>query len=267
MTGIITGKDSRTCGVAWNFGPSADIALQPLWARHYETFGSDPYVSSVMTRSMIRGLQRADLSSKDYDYAANASALGLEVFQTVTTTKHWVGYSNPDTGADRSDSTVPDWLLQRYYLPGFAAALAEGTNAVMLNSGTMNHIPGHSDRARIEGLLRQQLGFDGFTLSDYEDVQNLFTKHKVASTLDEAVKLAFTSGLDMAMAPWDLAIAASLHKQVQSGAIPRSIIDQAVRKILLAKKAAGLFARPFGFSENVCASRVIVFDDNTDLLP
>jgi beta-glucosidase len=230
----------------WNFGPVIDIGLQPLWARHYETFGDEPYLVSVMTRAAVRGMQRPDVSTAQFNYAR----LGQNTTLCGTTLKHWIGYSMPNSGADRTDATVPDWILQRYFLPAFSGVLAEHPASVMLNSGTMNKVPGHSDKQNIEGLLRTQMKFNGFTLSDYEDVQNLFTKHRVAASLTEATRMAFDSGLDMAMIPWDMTVANELLKVVQAGAISQARIDLSVKRIIEVKDQLGLFENPYGYPDN-----------------
>jgi beta-glucosidase len=233
----------------WNFGPVIDIGLQPLWARHYETFGDEPYLVSIMSRAAVRGMQRPDLSTNNFKYERP----GQNTTLCGTTLKHWIGYSMPDSGADRTDATVPEWVLQRFFLPAFAGVLAESPASVMLNSGSMNKIPGHSDKQSIEGLMRSRMKFQGFTLSDYEDVQNLFAKHKIAPSLTEATRIAFDSGLDMAMVPWDMTIANELLKLVQAGTLSQARIDMSVKRILDAKEQLGLFENPFGYPDNAAS--------------
>jgi beta-glucosidase len=225
----ITAAESRAAGVAWNFAPILDLGRQPLWPRLYETYGEDVYLASVLGASAVRGYEGEGLA----DPRRVASCL-----------KHYVGYSFPATGHDRTPALIPEATMREYFLPPFAAAVAAGAHTVMVNSGEVNGIPGHVNRFLLDDVLRRELGFKGVVVSDWEDLKKLVGIHRVAATEKEATRRAILAGIDMSMVPRDFSFSNLLVELVEEGAVPPARIDEASGRILTLKAELGLFDEP-----------------------
>jgi beta-glucosidase len=225
----ISAMETRAAGIPWTFSPVLDIGRQPLWPRFYETFGEDPYLAKVMGVAFVRGMEGSDVASQD---------------RVATSLKHYVGYSLPLTGRDRTPALIPENYLREYLLPTFAAAVKAGARTVMVNSAENNGIPGHINRHLLTEVLRDELGFKGFVVSDWEDIKKLVTIWHVAATEKEATRMAVMAGIDMSMVPLDYSFADHLLALVKEGAVPQSRIDEAVRRILRVKFELGLFEKP-----------------------
>ncbi len=227
--GAITSYEVKASGIPWNYAPVLDVCRNPLWGRVFETFGEDTYLTTAMGQAMIRGAQGNNIAG---DYA------------TAVCLKHFWGYGHPANGKDRSPTYLPERMLRQIHLPPFAAAIEEGALTVMLNSGSVNGIPSHADPYLITDILKGELGFEGFVISDWEDIMNLVNTHQVAKDEKEAVKLSVNAGLDMCMEPYDASFAEMLVELVQEGEVPMQRVDDAVRRILRVKMTLGLFERP-----------------------
>ncbi|HYT66513.1 MAG TPA: glycoside hydrolase family 3 N-terminal domain-containing protein [Vicinamibacterales bacterium] len=225
----IAAAETRAAGIAWNFSPVLDIGRQPLWPRLYETFGEDPYLASVMGAATVRGYQGADPSSPQH---------------VAATLKHYVGYSFPTSGHDRTPALIPDITMREYFLPTFAAGVKAGALSVMVNSGEVNGVPGHVNKYLLTDVLRGELGFEGVIDSDWEDIKKLVTIHHVAATEKEATRAAVLAGIDMSMVPSDYSFSDLLAQLVTEGAVPIGRIDDAVTRILTMKARLGLFVDP-----------------------
>ena len=225
----ITAIETRAAGIPWSFSPVLDLGRNPLWPRFWETFGEDPYLAKVMGLAFVRGLEGTDVSSD----SAVASSL-----------KHYMGYSFPLTGRDRTPAWIPENYLREYFLPPFDVALRAGARTVMINSGEINGVPGHINRQILTDILRNELGFKGFVVSDWEDIKKLVNIWRIAATEKEATRLAVMAGIDMSMVPSDYSFADLLIELVKEGAVPQSRIDEAVRRILRVKFELGLFEKP-----------------------
>ena len=254
-TNQVTAYETRAAGIPWNFSPVLDLGRQPLWSRFQETFGEDPYLASALGVAAVTGEQRDPRASLDSllgagqparrrgrsgSKASPVRALGGDVF-VAATGKHYLGYSAPLNGKDRSTAWLPDRALQEYYVPSFRAAIDAGLRTVMVNSGDINGVPVHASHEILTDLLRGQLGFTGVAVSDWEDIVRLHTVHHVAATEKEAVRMAVMAGVDMSMVPYNLSFHHELLELVREGAVPRSRIDEAVRRILTLKFELGLF--------------------------
>jgi len=215
----ITGYETRASGIFWNFAPVLDVGRQPLWSRFFETFGEDPYLVSTLGATAVRAEQR---------YVA-------------ATGKHFLGYSDPLTGIDRTTAWIPDRQLREYFVPSFAAAIGAGLQTVMINSGDINGVPVHASHEILTDLLRRDLGFNGVAVSDWADIIRLNTVHHVAPTRKDAVRMAVMAGIDMSMVPDNLSFYDDLLALVKEGSIPVARIDESVRRILKLKYALGLF--------------------------
>jgi beta-glucosidase len=204
---------------------------------------------------MVRGHEAKDNSNSDFPYDSSARN-GTK--QVGTIVKHFIGYSTPDNGEDRSDATVPDWIMERYHVPAFRSAIAAGAAAVMLNSGSVNRVPGHANAKLSIELLRNKLKFNGTLVSDYQDVTKLVNVHRAVPNFREAVRTAVNAGLDVTMIPdqW----APTLLDLVNSGAVPVSRIDESVRRILKMKSDLGLFdaSTNIGFPKNTFALTILL---------
>ena len=226
----ITALETRAAGIPWNFNPVLGLARQPMWPRVFETFGEDPYIASVMGATYIRAQQGGDIS---------------KVTKVATCMKHYLGYSAPRSGKDRTPAYIPDRELRQYYLKPFAAAVEAGTVTCMVNSSEINGVPVHSSTFYLKDLLRDELKFKGFVVSDWADIENLYTREKVAKDRREAVKMAVMAGIDMSMVPYDYSFYDTLLELVQAGEVPMQRIDEAVADILRVKFQLGLFERPY----------------------
>jgi beta-glucosidase len=219
--GEITGEEAYAAGLRWNFAPVLDVGRQPLWPRFYETFGEDPWLAAQLGRADVAGMQR---------------------FGRVTATaKHYLGYSNPRSGHDRTPAYMTVREVRESYLPPFAAAVRAGVGTVMVNSAEIDGEPLHASRYWLTDVLRGELGFEGVVVSDWGDIEYLNTRHHVAPTLKDAVRMAMQAGIDMSMTPDNYRFYDLLLELVREGTIPESRIDQSVRRILMLKADLGLF--------------------------
>lgn len=227
--GRITSYEIKASGIPWNYAPVLDVCKQPMWGRIFETFGEDTYLVTAMGDAMIRGAQGEDIGS---------------LYNSAVCLKHFWGYGHPANGKDRSPTYLPEHLLRQIHLPPFASAIENGALTVMLNSGSVNGVPSHADRYLITDILKGELGFTGFVISDWEDIDNLVKTHQVAANEKEAVQLAVNAGLDMCMEPYDASFAKYLVELVNEGKVSMERVDDAVRRILHVKMQLGLFENP-----------------------
>ena len=182
--------ETRAIGIPWNFSPILDLGIDPRFPRQFETFGEDPLLVGTLSRSMIRGFQgdKNDTSNK---------------FNVASCLKHFVGYQAVISGKDRTPAYIPDNVLSEYHIEPFKEAIKDGAKTVMISSGLINGIPVHANYELIIKTLREKLGFEGVILSDWEDINKLHTRDKVAKNKKEAIKIAINSGIDMSMIPYD----------------------------------------------------------------
>lgn len=225
----IAAAETRKAGIPWTFSPVLDAGRQPLWSRLWETFGEDTYLAIVMGLATVRGYEGSDLSSP-----VNVSA----------SLKHYVGYSFPTTGGDRTPALIPENTLREYFLPAFAAAVKGGAHTVMVNSSEVNGIPGHANARLLKDVLRGEMGLQGFVVSDWLDIKKLVGVHHIAANEKEATRIAVVAGIDMSMVPSDYSFSNLLLELAQEGKVPVSRVDEAVRRILTVKFQMGLFDDP-----------------------
>ncbi len=230
IMGEITAYELRASSIPWNYAPVLDVSWQPLWGRIFETFGEDTYMNSVMGEAFIKGSQGESLSD-------NTSA--------AVCLKHFIGYGMPVTGKDRGSAIIPERYLRQYHIEPYRGAIEQGAITVMLNSGTVNGVPGHADKYLITDILKGELGFKGLVISDWGDINRLAETHNVAHDSREAAKIAVMAGLDMNMVPYDAGFAKHIVDLVRDGEVPMSRIDDAVRRILFVKFKLNLFEEPY----------------------
>jgi beta-glucosidase len=222
----ITAYETKASGIPWNFNPVLGLGRQPLWSRFYETYGESVYLVSQMGKQHILGHQENRISS-------DANVLACM--------KHYMGYSVPLNGFDRTPAWIPERQLRDMFLPPFTKAVESGVLTVMVNSSEINGIPGHANYQILTEILKDELGFKGLVVSDWEDIKRLHDRDKVAKSQEEAVRLAVMSGVDMSMVPLDYSFYNHLVKLVNDGKVPMSRIDDAVARILRVKYAGGIF--------------------------
>jgi beta-glucosidase len=227
----ISAYETRAANVAWTFSPVVDLGLDLRWSRIWEDFGEDPYLSGQMGAAMVSGFQGTDPYSIDTQHVA---ACG----------KHYLGYGNPVSGKDRTPAVISENYLREYHLPPFKALVDAKVATIMVNSGLINGVPVHSSHFLLTELLKGELGFDGFVVTDWGDIENIYIRDKVARSSKEAVKIAINAGIDMSMIPYDLNFCTYLIELVNEGEVPVSRIDDAVRRILRVKARLGLFQTP-----------------------
>jgi len=225
----ITALETRACGIPWNFSPVLDLGRQPLWPRFYETFGEDPYLAKVMGVATVRGYEGTNIAATDHVAAC---------------LKHYLGYSFPLSGRDRSPALIPENYLREYFMPTFQAAIAAGAHSIMVNSGDINGVPVHASHYLLTDVLRNELGFRGMVVSDWQDIKKLVTEHRVAATEKEATRIAVMAGIDMSMVPSDYSFSDDLIALVKEGAVPQARIDEAVARVLRLKFELALFDSP-----------------------
>src|SRR6187402_2839742 len=226
----VTGNELRASGIRWNFAPVLDIGRQPLWSRFPETYGEDVYIGKTMGGLAVKTYEEDGLKNP----TAVASCL-----------KHYIGYSGPRNGKDRTPAYIPEIELREYYLPSFREAVKAGASTVMINSGEINGEPVHASKFLLTDLLRKELGFQGVVVSDWEDIKRLHDRHNVAASPREAVVMAVNAGIDMSMVPTDFSFYDLLLEAVRLKEVPMSRIDDAVRRILTLKFKTGLFDDPY----------------------
>ncbi|CAF1005435.1 unnamed protein product [Brachionus calyciflorus] len=234
--GEITALESRAAGIPWNFNPVLDIGRQALWPRLYETYGEDVYLASKMGYAYILGHQGNDIKNRT---------------KSATCLKHYLGYSLPFNGRDRTPAYIPDNVLREFFLPPFEAGVEAGAQTVMINSAHVNDIPGHANSYYINDILKGELKFKGFTVSDWQDVIRLHTRDKVAETPEEAVRIAVMSGVDMSMVPSDYSFFDHCVNLTKKNEKFLNRVNDAVTRILTVKKNLGLFENPFANAEDL----------------
>jgi len=229
QTGIYTAREAAFLGHRWNFAPVLDIGENKLWPRFYETFGEDTYLASIMGSEYIHGLQETWVGP--YSMAACA--------------KHFVGYSLPQSGWDRTPVEISRQRLQEVLIPPFRSAIQAGVKTLMVNSGEINGVPVHASYYYLTTVLRDQLRFEGVVVTDYMDIIKLYKEHKVAENEKEATYMAVIAGIDVSMTPTSIDFCNYLKELVEEGRIPEERIDLSVMRILRLKYRLGLFDHPF----------------------
>lgn len=226
----VTAMELRASGVRWNFAPVLDCGRQPLWSRFPETYGEDVYIGKTMGAAAIKAYEEDGLKNP----TAVASCM-----------KHYLAYSAPRTGKDRTPAYIPEIELREYYLPQFREAVKAGASTIMINSGEINGEPVHASKYLLTDVLRKELGFEGLIVTDWEDIIRLHTRQDVAATPRAAVVMAINAGIDMSMVPNDFSFYDLLLEAVKNKEVPMSRIDDAVRRILTLKMKVGLFDNPY----------------------
>ncbi|HJP97737.1 MAG TPA: glycoside hydrolase family 3 N-terminal domain-containing protein [Rhodanobacteraceae bacterium] len=230
--------EATAAGVDWTFCPMVDISRDPRWGRVVEGAGEDPFLGSAMARAQVRGFQNDDLSAPD---------------TMMATVKHFAGYGAVQAGRDYNSAWIPPREFRDVYLPPYHAAVDAGAGSLMAAFVTLDYVPATADRALLTGILRDQWGFKGLVVSDYDAIPEL-QQHGIAHDPAEAARLALNAGIDI-----DLHSGTYLEELpalVRSGKVPEAELDAAVRRVLVAKYKLGLFRDPFRYGDAATAKRV-----------
>ena len=227
----ITAYESRAGNCPWVYNPVVDLSRDPRWPRMWESFGEDAIVNSRMVEAEIKGYQGDDPNH-------------IDQYHVGTSTKHYFAYGAPWTGKDRTPAYLsPQMLREKYFEPFKAAALA-GTLTMMVNSASINGVPVHASYEYLTKWLKEDLQWDGMLVTDWADINNLFTREKVAKDKKDATRIAINAGIDMSMDPYSVEFCVLLKELVQEGKVSMTRIDDAVRRILRVKYRLGLFEKP-----------------------
>ena len=221
--------ESADLGHHWVFAPVLDLGVNAYWPRFYETYGEDPLVAATLGAAFVREIQ-TNTEIAPYKIAACG--------------KHFLGYSDPRNGWDRTNALIPDQRLQEFFRPSFQAAIDAGLKSIMINSGEINGEPVHASKAILTDLLRRQMGFKGVAVTDWEDIIRLVRIQKVAPNEKEATWMAIDAGVDMAMTPYTTTFCRYVKELVQEGRLTQARIDLSAGRVLQMKDEIGLFENP-----------------------
>lgn len=226
-----TAYETRAVSVPWTYSPTVDLGRDARWPRIWENFGEDCYLSSEMGKAMVYGFQGEDPNNIDQNHIA-------------TSMKHFMGYGVPWTGKDRTPAYIsPADLREKHFAP-FLAGLQAGALTVMVNSASVNGVPMHANKEFLTGWLKEETGWDGVLITDWADINNLYTREMVAKDKKDALRIAINAGIDMIMEPYSCDACGYLVELVKEGKIPMSRIDDACRRVLRMKYRLDLFKNP-----------------------
>ena len=226
-----TAYETRAVSVPWTFSPTVDLGRDARWPRIWENFGEDCYLSSEMGKAMVYGFQGEDPNN-------------IDQYHIATSMKHFMGYGVPWTGKDRTPAYIsPANLREKHFAP-FLAGLQAGALTVMVNSASVNGMPMHANKEILTGWLKEETGWDGVLITDWADINNLYTREMVAKDKKDALRIAINAGIDMIMEPYSCDACGYLIELVKEGKIPMSRIDDACRRVLRIKYRLDLFKNP-----------------------
>lgn len=226
-----TAYETRAVSVPWTYSPTVDLGRDARWPRIWENFGEDCYLSSEMGKAMVYGFQGEDPNN-------------IDQYHIATSMKHFMGYGVPWTGKDRTPAYIsPADLREKHFAP-FLAGLQAGALTVMVNSASVNGMPMHANKDILTGWLKEETGWDGVLITDWTDINNLYTREMVAKDKKDALRIAINAGIDMIMEPYSCDACGYLIELVKEGKIPMSRIDDACRRVLRMKYRLDLFKNP-----------------------
>ncbi|MCW4075117.1 glycoside hydrolase family 3 N-terminal domain-containing protein [Segatella copri] len=226
-----TAYETRAVSVPWTYSPTVDLGRDARWPRIWENFGEDCYLSSEMGKAMVYGFQGEDPNN-------------IDQYHIATSMKHFMGYGVPWTGKDRTPAYIsPADLREKHFAP-FLAGLQAGALTVMVNSASVNGMPMHANKDILTGWLKEETGWDGVLITDWADINNLYTREMVAKNKKDALRIAINAGIDMIMEPYSCDACGYLIELVKEGKIPMSRIDDACRRVLRMKYRLDLFKNP-----------------------
>lgn len=226
-----TAYETRAVSVPWTYSPTVDLGRDARWPRIWENFGEDCYLSSEMGKAMVYGFQGEDPNH-------------IDQYHISACMKHFMGYGVPWTGKDRTPAYISPFDLREKHFAPFLAGLQAGALTVMVNSASVNGMPMHANKEILTGWLKEQTGWDGVLVTDWADVNNLYTREMIAKDKKDALRIAINAGIDMIMEPYSCDACGYLIELVKEGKIPMSRIDDACRRVLRMKYRLDLFKNP-----------------------
>lgn len=227
----ITAYETRAANCPWTYSPTVDLTRDPRWSRVWENYGEDPLVNAIMGAQQVKGFQ-----------GDNPNKIGRH--NIATSVKHYLGYGAPRTGKDRTPAYIsPSDLREKFFEP-YRACIEAGALTVMVNSGSINGRPVHANNELLTKWLKEDLNWDGMIVTDWADINNLYTREYVAHDKKEAIEMAINAGIDMSMEPYDLNFCTLLKELVNEGRVSQERIDDAARRVLRLKYRLGLFDTP-----------------------
>jgi beta-glucosidase len=230
QTARATVLESADLGHRWVFAPVLDLGVNISWPRVYETYGEDPHLASVLGAAFVHELQE----NKE-----------IAPYKVAASGKHFLGYSDPRHGWDRTSAQISDQRLQEFFRPSFQAAIDAGMKTMMVNSGEINGEPVHASKAILTDLLRRQMGFQGVVVTDWQDIIRLVTIQKIAPNEKEATWMALDAGVDVAMTPYNTDFCRIVKELVLEGRLTEERINRSAGRMLQLKEDIGLFETPF----------------------
>ena len=265
----ITAYESRAANCPWVYNPVVDLSRDPRWPRVWESFGEDAIVNAKMVVAEIKGYQGDDNNH-------------IDRYHVGTSTKHYFAYGAPWSGKDRTPAYLSPQIIREKYFEPFKQAALAGTLTMMVNSASINGVPVHASYEYLTKWLKEDLQWDGFLVTDWADINNLYTREKVAKDKKDAIRIAINAGIDMSMDPYSVEFCILLKELVNEGKVSKARIDDAVRRILRAKYRLGLFDEPntggkgfekFGSDEFAAASlraaeeSIVLLKNEDNILP
>lgn len=262
---VAASKEIRGSGVHWTFAPSIDIVHDARWGRTGETYGECPFLTSTLVRQAIRGYQNHDNPQE----------------KVAACVKHLIGGGRSIGGVNHGTAEISERMLRSFFLPPFQAAIEEGVMTVMPGHNDLNGVPAHSNKWLLTDIMREELGFDGFYVTDMSDIENLIELHRTATDQKDAVRQGMLVGLDVHMYSSSTdAFITPLLELVKENKVPQSRIDEAVSKVLKVKFELGLFENryvktdiPYGTPEahqlalDAARESIILLKNEDNLLP
>jgi len=229
--GEVNAYETRAGNCPWTYSLAVDLGRDSRWPRIWEDFGEDAYLSSQMSSAALRGFQGEDPNH-------------IDKYHVSVTCKHYMGYGVPTSGKDRTPSSITNSELREKHFAPFLECIKAGCFSIMVSSGVNNGLPLHTNKELLTGWLKEELNWDGMILTDWSDINNLYTRDKVAKDKKEAIKMSINAGIDMAMEPYNLDFCDILKELVEEGEVSMDRIDDAARRVLRTKYRLGLFDNP-----------------------
>lgn len=231
--GEVLAYETRSASTPWAFSPVMDLGRDPRWSRHWESWGEDPYLQTVMASTETLAMQGSDPNH-------------INEYHVAACMKHYMAYGIPVTGKDRTPAIATPSDLKEKFFPPFKACVEAGALSVMVNSASINGVPTHANKELIEGWLKEGLNWDGMAVTDWADLDNLWNRDHVATDKKDAIRIGINAGIDMIMEPYDVSACTLICELVKEGKISQARVDDAVRRVLRLKYRLGLFDEPVG---------------------
>lgn len=228
----ISAYETRAGSIPWTYAPVVDLGRDPRWPRMWENYGEDAYVNAQMGREAVLGFQGEDPNH-------------IDQFHIAACMKHFMGYGVPVSGKDRTPSSITVQDMREKHFAPYVEMVKAGALSLMVNSAMNNGLPFHANHELLTGWLKEGLNWDGMIVTDWADINNLYTRDHIVSSKKEAIKVAINAGIDMSMVPYEWSFCTYLKELVEEGEVPMSRIDDAVRRVLRLKFRLGLFEHPY----------------------